>query len=135
MKTNGHHHPSTEEAAEAPSRLVAFGKGAGMYGAIYLRELQSPTVQGLRKNTLLVLLLLYSMQDSKTGMVWPSQHLIRDTLGISMSSVTRAVRELEEAKLLEKVPGPGRSLRYRMLKVPTGTPHTRLSIVPLTGHE
>lgn len=126
---SGHPCSSTPTAQLGAPRQALFGKGAGMYGAIYLRELQSPTIQGLRKNTLLVLLMLYSMQDSKTGMAWPSQRLMRDTLGMSMASVKRAVRELEEAGLLEKVPGPGRSLRYRMLSVPGGTADTRLTLV------
>lgn len=99
-------------------RQVQFGKGVGMYGVIYLRELQSPVIRALKPHTKDVLFLLWSMQDSKTGMAWPSQYLIRDTLGVSRSSVTRAIRELEQAGLLERVPGRGRSLRYRMLEVP-----------------
>lgn len=88
----------------------------GMYGYVFLDELESPEVFDLPHSAFRVIVYLWAMAKKGEDVCWPSQKRIAERCNLSLRSVERAIAELERADLVVRLPHTGRSVKYLVCK-------------------
>ena len=90
----------------------------GSYGKVFVDDIDSDEMRQCTLGARAVYLVLLA-HANQYDVAWPSQRRIAQVTGLSIITVKRGLKQLQEVGLITKIPRDGRRLKYQLLRAPS----------------